>query len=383
MSRNGGEVAQHTNILCLEKRENDQEILNFLQHQVMPGEIQLFLDRAPSFFDSLEVEGSSVKVMGIRTADTNELMALGCMAEKTHWINGTQRAEKVGYLSSLRVDPKFQSSGLLMRAYEFLQSEHSKHHPDRIYLSTILEENIKAKKILTSQRAGLPRYQDIGLLITSFFPATKQTWKRKCSAEIILRSGEDQDLPALIEFWKTQSQKRQFVPAYTEQDFLQQTGLLRGLSAKDMILAFRHGKIIGCLGLWNQSSYRRWVVSAYSNKIKFGKGIYNLIAPYLNRPQLPKEHEPFPYRILSVVAVENDDLDLFESLLQVLWEKVKGQNLVISIGFHEKDPLLATLTPKIKQKLLSRLYLTSWNDKQSLLNELNFDLPPYVEFGSL
>ncbi len=349
----------------------------------MPGEIQLFLDRSPCFFDSLDVEGERVKVMGVRKADTNELMAIGCMAEKTHWINGTERAEKIGYLSSLRVDPRFQSSGLLLRAYEFLQNEHSQNHPDRVYLSTILEENIKAKKILTSQRAGLPKYQDIGLLQTSFFPVSKQIWKKHLPAGVTIRRGSKKDLPGLIRFWKAQSRKRQFVPAYTEEHFLQSSGLLRNLMAEDMILAFDQEKIIGCLGLWNQSAYRRWVVSSYSNRIRLGRGLYNLIAPFLNRPQLPKENEPFPYRILSVVAIENDDLSLFESMLHFLWEQTKGQHLVISIGFHEKDPLLQVILLRAKQKILSRLYLTSWSDEKSLLKDLNLNLPPYVEFGSL
>ncbi|MFN7904626.1 MAG: hypothetical protein ACK5P5_05535 [Pseudobdellovibrionaceae bacterium] len=377
-----------SNVVGTETPSCDKEILDFLKRQMMPGDIQLFLDRSPSFFDSLEVEGQRVKVMSIRHHQTNELMCIGCIGEKNYWINGNQREEKIGYLSSLRIDRKFQSSKLLFRTYEFLQNEHSTNHPDRVYLSTILEENVKAKKIFTSKRPGLPDYQDLGLLDTSFFPVKKQIWtshflQQQGPDSLEIKSGTSKDLQQLISFWKEQSKKRQFVPIYTEQDFTNGSGILRDFKIEDMILGWRNGKIVGCLGLWDQSAYRRWMVSAYSKKIQITKGIYNFFAPTLNRPKLPDLNEAFPYRILSCIAIDQDDQKIFESLLHALWKKEQKNDLVISIGFHEKDPLLSTILKHSKQKLFSRLYLTSWPDEKSVKKELDLKLVPYVEFGSL
>lgn len=379
-------MTELTSVECVETPEKNRELLNFLQRQTMPGDIQLMLDCSPNFFESLEVEGQKVKVMSLREQNTGELMCMGCMAEKVHWINGQEREEKIGYISSLRVDKKFRAGGLFYKAYSYLQSEHEKNHPDRIYLSTILEENTIAKKILTTDRPGLPHYTDWGLLSTSFLPVNKQIWKNHFadSSEVILRPATAQDIPALAAFWKKESHKRQFVPAYTEQDFNQPHGILRGLKMNDILLALHHEKIIGCIALWDQSAYRRWVVAAYSKKMKMAKGLYNIVAPLLNRPKLPKEHEPFYYKILSLIAIQNDDVKIFESLLYTLWNREhKVKDLVISIGFHETDPLFSLIRPKKTQKLLSRLYLSHWKDDRSMAKQLVKDLPPYVEFGSL
>ncbi|MFN8946012.1 MAG: hypothetical protein ACK5WZ_15455, partial [Pseudobdellovibrionaceae bacterium] len=230
--------------------------------------------------------------------------------------------------------------------------------------------------------------QDLGLLDTSFFPVKKQIWtshffQQQGPDSLEIKSGNSKDLQQLISFWKEQSKKRQFVPIYTEQDFTNSSGILRDFKIEDMILGWRNGKIVGCLGLWDQSAYRRWMVSAYSKKIQITKGIYNFFAPTLNRPKLPDLNEAFPYRILSCIAIDQDDQKIFESLLHALWKKEQKNDLVISIGFHEKDPLLSTILKHSKQKLFSRLYLTSWPDEKSVKKELDLKLVPYVEFGSL
>lgn len=379
-------MAQIASVRKIETKDNDREILSFLKRQRMQGKIQLFLDRTPSFFDSLDVEGQKVKVMSLRHPDSNQLMCLGCMAEKNYWINGRQQEEKVGYLSSLRIDPQFQSMGLLSKASQFLQAEHEANHPDRIYLSTILEENVLAKKILTAPRPGVPNYEDLGLLITGFFPVAKKIWTNRLQesdGRLTVRKANTTDLPQLAAYWKMESVKRQLVPIYTETDFLSETGILRGLNVEDILLAFRDQNIVGCLALWDQSAYRRWVINSYAPSIKLTKGIFNFVAPFLNRPKLPKENEPFQYRIVSLISIQNDDLNVFESLLHELWKTQVENDLVISIGFHERDPLFKIIRPKIKQKLLSRLYLTHWPDDRSLAKKFDRTQVPYVEFGSL
>jgi hypothetical protein len=382
-------MAQIASVRIIESTESDQEILNFLKRQRMQGKIQLFLDRSPSFFSSLEVEGQKVKVMSLRHPETNQLMSLGCMAEKNYWINGRHQEEKIGYLSSLRTDPQFQSMGLLSKASQFLQAEHEANHPERIYLSTILEENALAKKILTAPRPGAPNYEDLGLLITGFFPVQKQIWNlhrvHTDGTKFQVRKATTADLPKFVEYWKKESAKRQLVPIYTESDILSKTGILRGLSVENIWLALDDQEIIGCLALWDQSAYRRWIVNSYATSIKLTKGLFNFFAPYLNRPKLPKENEPFNYRTASLVSIKNDDYRIFETLLHTLWKsQAKNENdLVIAIGFHEKDPLLKLVFPKMKQKLLSRLYLTHWPDDRSLAKILDRTQVPYVEFGSL
>lgn len=119
----------------------------------VPGAISMTYTREPSFFDSIAVMGKNHDVYVARK--DGHILALGMASYFEGYING--QAKEIGYLSSLRIDKQLRNSRCFFDGYKYWKSlDAAKDIP--FYVTTIIEENYAARKILTSNRMAIPRY---------------------------------------------------------------------------------------------------------------------------------------------------------------------------------------------------------------------------------
>lgn len=367
-------------ILTAGSADDDPELRRILRENPLPGEIRVAFTREPDYFAACEVEGDTVDIATARDRRSGKIVGFGTRAEKPAYINGRQ--SRIGYLSALRILPEFRNGLLLARGYKLIRQFHQAGKT-QLYLSTIIEDNVLARKILTAGRGGLPTYQDAGRYHTfAIRPGRKK--RLKIPSGLSIRPAENSDCRTIIDFLNENGRQRQFYPCYSIGDLQNGDGLLRNLFPGDIYLLENKDGILACAAAWNQKPFKQSIIDGYHRSLAILRPIYNIYASVFNRPGLPGRGKQIHYKTLALVAVKNDHRANFELLLNFILDDQAGDAELHSImmGFHEDDPLLsvAQRLPHIEYR--SRLYIVYWPDGQEAFQKLNDNIP-YLELGAL
>lgn len=359
---------------------DDQQIRALMTRNPMPGAVSVAFSTEPSFFDAVEVEGCNPKVI-VGEAD-GCIVGMGLTTSKYVYLNGLPA--KVGYLSSLRIDATARNSTGLARGFRLLKELHRiDSDAPRIYLTSILEENSLARSILTSGRGGLPHYDQFTSYDTVVIPVLPRRAPHiGCGLELV--SGGDIGPEAIVEFLNEIGRTRQFYPVYSVSDIVEPSGLLRGLSVHDFIVARRGRAIVGVMAAWDQRAFRQNVVVGYSRLMGSLRKCLGVLRRVMPLPALPNPGAAIESVLTACVAVRDDDRRIFELMLgQMLYDLSIAGKSFLMLGFAENDPLAAVAKSYIHYALRSRIYTASWDDGQDEVNMLNRSLVPYLELGSL
>lgn len=385
--------ARHASLCAIDRAENgaarfrfglatpqdNQELLQFSHDAAMPGAIRFSFDRALDYLAALCVEGRNSEVLVCRASQTGRLVATGHRSIKPVLVDGEVAA--LGYLSGLRVDPTARSGQLLARGYAFLRTLHASR-PARFYLTTVMEDNRRAKEVLLSGRLGLPTYHDLGRFCC--VAASVAGHSRVCSnSDVCVHPATTVDGPAVVHFLNREGRSRQFFPQYRLEDFGQSDGLLARLEWKDVFLAVRGNDLVGVLAAWDQRALRRWRVTGYAPWLRFLRGPSNLVAGLRGMPRLPKPDSTLDYFVLSLICIRQNDCGVFHTLLENILREKWTQYAFFLAGLHERDPLLSALLARPHVPLPSRLYAVAWEDGAEAVQKLDRQRVPYLELGAL
>jgi hypothetical protein len=359
---------------------DDADLRHILKETPMAGEISVSFCREPSYFDASVVTGRFRQVIAAHHGETGRIIGFGARAISNRYVNG--QAIPIGYLSSLRLLPSHRNRGLVARGYGFFR----RLHEDRrtcLYLTTIAEGNDTALAILTSGRAGLPTYHFAGRYHTVAIPIGPRVRQTQTRRSVEIRPAKEDDLPAILPFLATAGPTRQFFPCYEESDFFAPGGAFRDLEAKDILLAFRNGRLVGILGGWNQQGFQQTVVHGYSSRLRWARPFYNGWARITGQPRLPAPGEYFRYLTAVLPIVANNDREVFAGLLQALLSTCsRNVGNYLLVGLHENDPMLDVLRTYRATWYTTRLYLVCWSDGDAVRETLD-GRPPYLELGCL
>ena len=357
----------------LASREDDKHIRKCLKENAMQGEISVTFETEPSYFDALSVQGKENRVIIGRTND-GRIMGFGSIAIKPVFING--EVINVGYLSGLRVNKEFRRNLFLLRGYQlFRDVDPSLNVP--FYLTTIIEDNLEARRTLESGKAGMPQYNFFGTLSTFLVKPRKSSSKKKIN---IVR-GNEVSLEDMVKFMNKEGSKKQFYPCIEENDF--GSDYLRGLSQEDFYVALNGSEIIGLVAKWDQESFKQTRVVGYDRKMRFARPFINLASRFTKIPRLPSEGELLHYFYVSFPVVKDNNPEIMESLLSEVTSDPKNRHYdYFTIGTMENDTLTQSVRAFNPREYRSRLYLVSFDKNPEDLRFLN-GMIPYLELGSL
>jgi hypothetical protein len=356
--------------LRLATRADDAQIRAVLRRNIMPGAIELAFAHEPSFFDAIEVAGRDPQV--VVGEQDGQLVGAGLVTIRRVYLNG--KASEVGYLSSLRVDPAIRGTTALARGYRFYRRMHEAQRRVPFYLSTIMEGNSTARELLTSRRAGLPSYHEIGRYHTTAIPLLRQG-KLRLPADLRIVAGSAVGAGEIAAFLRETGKSRQYYPIYTADDLQAPTGLLSGLVLDDFAVALTDDRIQGVIAAWNQLPFRQHVVTGYQGWLRWAQ-------PLLGR-LLPPPGEPVRSLLAACIAIRDDDPAVFRALFRhLLHVHTGGAYCFLFVGLAGDDPLLPVAREPWHLTLHSRIYTVEWGDGRAALQALD-DRAPYLELGSL
>jgi hypothetical protein len=292
-------------------------------------------------------------------------------------VNG--REQRLGYLGQLRVDQEFRGRWIVSRGFEALRRLHETD-PLPAYVASIIEGNREAAGVLVDKpRRRFPRFRHAADFRTFAIEIRRGKPPLPCGVPISAASASQ--LPEIAEFLRTHGASRQFFPVWTEQSLAKLTGF--GLRIEDLRVARRSGRIVGVIGLWDQSSYKQTVVRAYSGWLKAAAPFYNLGAPWLGRPALPRPGEKLRGAYAAFLCIADDDPAVFAALLRDVHNLAAGRGFnYLLAGLDARDPLapVAGACPHVLYP--SRLYLVEWPDGGRLYEQLD-ERPAYLDIATL
>lgn len=360
--------------------QDDAELRALLAATPMPGAISVGFRREPSFFDAGAVDGRFRQVVAARDSASGTIVGMGTRSVSPRFVNGSP--QPIGYLSGLRVRPKYRNLGLVARGYALLKQLHADGRTP-LYLTTIADDNHRALELLTSGRASLPRYYPLGAYHTLAFSLRRRSTPPKSPLGVEIRPATDRDLPAIMAFLAETGPSRQFFPCLDANDFGTASGLYRCLVLSKVLLAVRGGRIVGTLGVWDQRSFRQMIVAGYHRGLALARPAINLWSRLCGGPHLPRPHEPLPYVLGALPTVADDDPQTFQSLVDAALDKAAASDAThLLLGLHGDDPLLASLGSRRVRRYVTRLFAVGWEDGDQVRSCLD-GRSPYLELGSL
>ncbi|WCL49178.1 hypothetical protein [Leptospira sp. GIMC2001] len=291
---------------------DNSSLLSFSKKHPSIGQISLYQDRSPNYYDSLTPEGEIKQVVIGRDLESNEIIGVGHRTESNFLINGNKT--RLGMLSGLKLDPKYKSTTALPRGYKYFRDLDSEGK-SLGYFTTIQSENYHSIQVLESGKAGLPKYQFISNLITYTF--SKNSFNKYANRNLttkfkIFNSIDDPSIvPRILNFLTDQSKHTSVCPDYSR---------LFGLDFGEKIFYTMEDDkgIKFCLCLWNQGNGKNWIVKKYNLPLNFIRPFYNGFSNFNSYPKMPKENSSIPNMYISFLNSRQDAVEASSELLGLL-----------------------------------------------------------------
>jgi hypothetical protein len=359
--------------------EDDSAVRKMLRDISIPGAVSITMTREPNFFLGSTIEGDVHQTTILKDESKERVVLMGSRSERDAYING--KLARLGYLSQLRVDPKFRGgTGVMHAGFESLKKKHDIGSV-AFYVTTIIADNEKAKKALASNWPGMPRYLEREILTSLSIPLRAR--KVDCPAGIEIRRATPDDAPEIAACLQRVLQEFQFAPHWTVESLLDQERT-RDLVIEDFTVATKAKKICGCVARWNQQGFKQNMVNGYQGYLKVVRPAVNLVGKYFGIPYLPDPGQAFKSIFLSHLAIDADCQSALISLLMTACNQaLEDGHQTATIGMADRNPWLSMIRKSFKGFVYdSLIYTVHWPDDEAHVLKLD-DRVPHLELAVL
>jgi hypothetical protein len=365
--------------------QDDPEIRRLLRDNPMDGAIRVSLEREPDAFLAASVEGDSHATVVARDPATGRILGLGTRCVWSAFVNSEPC--RLGYLSQLRVDRAARGRRRLLAAgYAALRGLRGPEEAP-FDLTSIIADNETARRLLGGGVPGLPRYRELSGFVTLVVPVgRKGAFFRRGGPmwpPLQIETGQAERMAEVADCLARNRRRYQAAPFFTAEE-LMSPERSRGLAPRDFRLAVRGGHVIGCLALWDQSGFKQVVVRGYAPRLARWRPWINRLSPVLGMPRLPDPGERLPHAYLSHIAVDGDDPEIFQALVEAAYAEAFARRYVyVVIGLAASHPWLPWLERRFRpRRYESVLYTVDWGDGAAAITALDGRLP-HVEAALL
>ena len=322
------------------KESDDFDLREILRNTKMQGDISLSFETEPSFFNAISILGEKQTVLSIRDIQKNKIIGFLIRSVKNVYIN--QKIVKVGYLSSIRLLEGYRGGRLLIKGNKELKKLLG-NSTEKINFTTIIKDNIYAQQVISKSRVGLPDYNKIGVNKTFAIKPCNST-RYKNLNDITIQKGIDGfSIERVVSFINENGKKKNFFPVITKD--LIENNYLKDFSKDDFFIAHKNNKILGIVGCWDQSKFKKSVVKGLSKKYKLLRLFNNyFLTHFLNTPTIPNVKQNINAFYLNLIVVKKNDNDVFSCIIDFISKYYSNKNYnYFLIGIDENDPLCQSM----------------------------------------
>lgn len=348
---------------------HDAALRRLLRDSPMPGSISFSLEREPNFFAAEALQGPEHST--IVALEHDRVVATGSVSSRQRFING--EAMRVGYLSGLRLSPSCRGrADIIRRGYEAFRKLHEQEGPP-IYLSSIIADNIPARRFLERGLRGMPTYQFLGELATLVIrrPIVFQLRDPMSSIRSQIEESGLRSFPGryasqveLASLLNEHNRQYQFAPAWSTSE----------ISPERMqVVHSRDGACVACAAIWDQRSVKQTVVRGYSGALRWTRPFLNFAATMVGSPHLPRVGATLSHIYISHLAGDTDRPEIAGLLIHSLSASREAQSAdYMTLAFDSRDERLPYFRRAFRaREYRSRMYAVYWDDGAELGRELD------------
>ena len=352
--------------------EDGPAILDLLEDDPSEGRISLIYTRRPDPWASYMREGYDVMLAVYRNRETARIDGMAACSVNVLYLKG--KPAKIAYLFGFRLRKEAISRIVLLpRGYQtFL--DNMEGNGVQCAFTTILEENLAARRMLEKRRSSMPVYEYVGdFEIFTLVPGGSG----RLPYGYRFHQAGPADESSLLEFLNREGSRHPFYPYLTAEDL--RTGRTTPLLEDFYLLEDRNRELVCAGAIWDQRDYKQYVLKSY-------RGFYRWIYPIsplfrlFGYPRLSRPGTILPFFTLSCFAAKGDEPEYFSLFLSGIRRAGRGLGYFI-VGFHELHPLREVVRRKPHIRYRSRLYLVYEEGKKQRIIEPGES--PYLECGRL
>ncbi len=347
----------------------------------MGGDIALSLEREPAYFTYSGVDGPFHQVVIARELGEEKIAGMASRSIRPVYCNGSVR--QLGYLGQLRFALPHRRFFPLQQGFRYLRELHGDGRTP-FYLTSIMEDNLAAHRILQSGVAGLPCYREYCRFTTFTIAARSRRKTNRTSGAVRVETGSAGRVSQLIDFLQQNGRKMQFAPVW-DAGSLFHPASTPGLCIDDFLLAMEGEKIVGCMALWDQRPFKQAVIRSYPKHLARWRALINLVAALRGAPELPPVNGILPHCYLSHIAISDLRSEVFGILLESALDKARRAKIpLVTVGFADRHPFTPFLEGSYRAfKSISRIFLVFWNDHDQPESPVIEKLTPGLEVAIL
>jgi hypothetical protein len=338
--------------------EHSPSLLKILESGAFPGAVEVLYTRRPDAWLSLQREGEKVEPIVIIDRRTDQVCGMAAASLRTVFIDG--QYTKAAYLSSLKCLPEYRGNfNILPQGYAWF---HDKFAADTdLFYTTILDDNLKAVKLLERKRRNMPRYKYQGRYTVSFI---KTNLAQRHSAHYHIEPANQTTTNDILAFINQYQKQYQFGTVLAQNSFP-----LANLRENDFFaLRNQAGSIVAACACWDQRHYKQYIPLNYHGSLKI---IAKLpLAQFWGYPKIPQIGTIANYFSIAFLAILDDDPEILDVFLRKL-SLLKKEYDFFALGFHQSHPLAHCIRLK-HIKYGSRFYLVDYlqrDDRPWLLDQ--------------
>jgi hypothetical protein len=321
----------------------------------MAGNIRLSLEREPSYFGAAEVEGG--EHVTIVATDRGRIICAGGASFRQRYLNGVP--SRVGYLGGLRLDHSCRGrASIIRRGYEAFRELQEQSQPS-IYFTSIISDNLPARRLLEAGLKGMPTYRLLGEIVTLVLKV------RRASRPCEMRGHESNVLTPsspLARPGRPCHDQNQLAPVWSADDLLSPTRC-PNLHVDDfLVIHSSDGSPAASAALWDQRPVKQVVVRGYAPWLSRLRRPINLCAILLEQPRLPSIGQTISSAYISHITADPARPELLESLIRGMGAMAGSRGIdYLLFCVDSRDPRLPRLRKAFRpREFRSRLYMVYW-----------------------
>jgi len=359
---------------------DSEAIAQLLRSTAMPGRISLSFESQLPHDAPQGLEPVFHQTIVARD-DQDQIQAVSTRSGAEFFVNG--EPQSIGYYGHLRMSPNVRSGHPLKLGIRFAKEL---HRDGRVpyYLTSIMEDNRIARRMLTSNKSGFLKYDLYKRLVTHSILTRHAPRGLRPNPKLLFRSATAVDISSILDCLNRNGRRHQYSPVWSEETLFSDY-MTPGLKPDNFILAYQGDKMVGCAAVWDQQSHRKIIVVDYEPRLRKLRPLINLFSPILKQPALPPIGSELSHAFLSMIAVDNDDMEVFQGLVltAIPQAKKRGYELLMA-GFYETSPFETFIAENFRTvQSPSLIYLVSLPEDEIQPLQLIDDRNPGLEIALL
>ncbi len=333
------------------------------------GWVTLSYEREPDYFAADAIEGDAHRTFIAANQVDGEINAVFSLSARERYVGGTPR--KICYLGQLRVRQGYAGKALLIRdGFGLCRDALADAGVEPYFFTTIIADNKRALRILTSGRGNIPTYRLLGTIAVLALSCHRR--RAGCNRNSrFVTAATMADMDDIAAHLQRHGRRFDFSPVWSRNALLCPLRA-RGLSPGDFLIARSGGRIVGCAALWDQQGVKQNVVRGYRPPVGPVRPLLNALAPITGLPRLPRRGEMLNTAFISHFAVEDGTDQVAAALVDAALMEGRRRGLSALIaGIDVRDPRYRLLKRRYRPvEYLSNAYAAHWANGAAITAEL-------------